>query len=541
MEDSQIKITDGRVERIDEICSSLAAMSKQENFQDVRMVCQDGEVRGARLVLALAFPHMEEVMEEREEEELVLILPHMQVVEVTNRLKDFLKYTPKVEVKEEVGSDEEAEVDEVIFDSIDEQQQVNEETLSLKEVNAKLEIKLKEEDIEGIFEVERVIGKRMVHGFDEYLVKWKGYENEEDNTWEKRDNLVCAGEKIKEFNNSLKEKTKHRSKKMERRVEERESGWVRTETCHLCGVGSSGTKYHYVTTHIVSSLHVHPCPQCWEWFATEDDMENHLVYHKVTNKQTNKQNKKQLNCPICNYTCRAQNTAKLLHNRMNESNTPVGQLTMNEHVATHNGEVQKCDACGKEFKHFRGLDEHMKNVHEEPTHVCETCGEKFRYAYLVVDHVMTKHSLELNFSCDKCEKRFPSKSKLLGHQRRTHPDGRKHVCDGCGKAFKTKKCCEKHFKLVHTDERPLACSFEGCPQRFLSNTQKKMHERVHTGEKPYECDICGSSYRLIKYLTKHRMTHTGERPHVCQFCGKGFIQSCNMKSHQAKCKDGGNF
>ena len=102
---TQIKIKDGRVERLDEICSSLAALSRQENFQDVRMVCQDGEVRGARLVLALAFPHMEEVMEEREEEELVLILPHMQVTEVTNRLEDFLKYTPKVEVKEEVGSD----------------------------------------------------------------------------------------------------------------------------------------------------------------------------------------------------------------------------------------------------------------------------------------------------------------------------------------------------------------------------------------------------------------------------------------------------
>jgi len=107
MEDSQIKITDGRVERIDEICSSLAAMSKQENFQDVRMVCQDGEVRGARLVLALAFPHMEEAMEEREEEELVLILPHMQAVDVTNRLEDFLRYLPKVEVKEEFGSDRE--------------------------------------------------------------------------------------------------------------------------------------------------------------------------------------------------------------------------------------------------------------------------------------------------------------------------------------------------------------------------------------------------------------------------------------------------
>ena len=197
-----IKLKDGRVMRMDEICSSLAALSRQENFQDVRMVCQDGEVRGARLVLALAFPHMEEVMEEREEEELVLILPHMQVAEVTNRLEDFLKYTPKVEVKEEVGSDGEAEEDDVMFATTDSQEQYIQETMSLKEVNAKLEIKLKEEEIEGIFEVERVIGKRRVNGFDEYLVKWKGYGNEEDNTWELAWNLPT--ELIAEFENGLR-------------------------------------------------------------------------------------------------------------------------------------------------------------------------------------------------------------------------------------------------------------------------------------------------------------------------------------------------
>jgi RNase H-like domain found in reverse transcriptase/Reverse transcriptase (RNA-dependent DNA polymerase)/Integrase zinc binding domain/Chromo (CHRromatin Organisation MOdifier) domain/Integrase core domain len=47
------------------------------------------------------------------------------------------------------------------------------------------------------YEVERIIDKRTRNGHAEYLIKWKGYEDE-DNTWEPTRNLYCP-DKIKEY------------------------------------------------------------------------------------------------------------------------------------------------------------------------------------------------------------------------------------------------------------------------------------------------------------------------------------------------------
>jgi len=58
-----------------------------------------------------------------------------------------------------------------------------------------------EEESEGNqqeFEVESILGKREGHGVTEYLIKWLGYDREEDNTWEPVNNLQCC-DKIKLF------------------------------------------------------------------------------------------------------------------------------------------------------------------------------------------------------------------------------------------------------------------------------------------------------------------------------------------------------
>jgi hypothetical protein len=59
-----------------------------------------------------------------------------------------------------------------------------------------------EQQEEEVFSVEKIVSKRVVGGKTQYLLKWKGYDSDE-NTWEPEENLDCQ-DLLEEFNKKAK-------------------------------------------------------------------------------------------------------------------------------------------------------------------------------------------------------------------------------------------------------------------------------------------------------------------------------------------------
>jgi len=69
----------------------------------------------------------------------------------------------------------------------------------------------KDGNTDNEYEVEKIIDKRIVGGEVQYLVKWKGWEDEDDRTWEPEGNLSGSEKLIKKFEESKSNANKQKS------------------------------------------------------------------------------------------------------------------------------------------------------------------------------------------------------------------------------------------------------------------------------------------------------------------------------------------
>ena len=301
-----------------------------------------------------------------------------------------------------------------------------------------------------------------------------------------------------------------------------------TKRCKICDPKDNNpdTKKHYNWCHKVSSLEVHPCKVCWEWFPKEEDVRKHTLFHG--------DDPSKLYCNLCPHKCAAKFNIRPRNSLKDKNGSfiPVGQLSMNEHLKEHDI-IHQCEDCGIVFPLLKGLKSHMLIKHKQDRgHTCEHCGKLYMQKQQLKNHIEMQHGNN-TYECDQCDGTFATKDNLRVHKKRVH-DKETIVCYICAKPVNKLKF--KRHLLHHNGEKTELCDYPGCNKGFIDRHSLREHVRMHSGQKPFKCDLCDASFKKPDHRNKHRRLHTGERPHVCQYCGKGFIQKCNMECHQSKCR-----
>lgn len=244
-----------------------------------------------------------------------------------------------------------------------------------------------------------------------------------------------------------------------------------------------------------------------------------------------------------------------------------------------------CPRCGKSYKNFQTLRNHIRYVHKTTgqQNQCTLCPAKFKHMSVLKQHFDEIHNKKVNYTCTVCKKDFSRKNQFNRHMLSHGVDKSKHLkcpqcdkgfwfkynltrhmelvhkpttenfhCSYCGKGFNLKAAMVSHVQQVHFNIFPFPCSVEGCKlvfsrQKQLLDHMRQTHSDVNfeppkhfrgrykygrSDEDLFFCSHCRVSFCYKAKLVEHmHFAHNDSFPYVCDHCSQGFVEKSFLLHH----------
>jgi len=369
-----------------------------DQFQDTTLVCRDQTISSSKLLLALAFPTLENILLVREEcLDLVIFLPDFTAENVRNMLNNFL-----------FGDN-----------TVDQQQDMDVKNETIDE--------LKEEVCYEDFEKVRPYRMYKCQKCNEGFISRK----------QRGIHMASCPEPFKCFFCDETFSDEGEFQAHEQLYKDGERFKCRINTC-----SSSSTfrdKFQLVR-HLKAchsqSVKSFKCYFCENIFSTRSEFQAHRDLYKVGNE----------------YKCSYEDCEKVYK----------AKIALRDHMRRHRGDFRyECEPCGKLFATPEFLNAHNRtHGRTERLFVCDICSKDYKDQGSLNAHLKASHFEKDKYPCEVCGKCFPEKHRLKRHFIASHSGIRAFSCSHCGKSFGTKNICEKH-EMIHTGVKNYHCSVCG--------------------------------------------------------------------------------
>lgn len=350
---------------------------------------------------------------------------------------------------------------------------------------------------------------------------------------------------------------------------------VKSDECPHCSYTSrskASVKSHIVMKHLGGKF----CKYCRHAIPIEK-WEAHQQMEVDKKKMTPKT---QFMCAVCGkeMSSRYSKNSHMKHSHPTKPATCevcgqvfTGAATLQKHFIYHHAEKRfECDICGYKSHHKSRLQKHMQHSHvADRFTTCDVSAHEFKQRYIFLFfqtffqlcgktvykrgldyHLKAIHERKAQiiankeFKCDYCELAFSHKDSKNKHMVKDHGQNRQFPCPACSNGYEVLNELQKHMQKSHsgTESHQQAIkNLEMASYKVVKNENGTFDLNKVTdigcvfGD--FSCKVCYKKFEILNTMRKHLDQHAELLPFTCKECKNGYFFEHQLEKHYKKMHD----